>query len=70
MLYEVITDNRPKIEYAAEKSLAAEVIEQLPEKYDQQLGKRFTGGKDLRQPEEPRRRREEGDRGADRGDYQ
>ena len=40
-------DNRPKIEYAAEKSLAAEVIEQLPGKYDQQLGKRFTGGKDL-----------------------
>ncbi len=40
-------DNRSKIEYAAEKSLAAEVIEQLPGKYDQQLGKRFTGGKDL-----------------------
>jgi ATP-binding cassette subfamily B protein len=40
-------DNRPKIEYAAEKSLASEVIEQLPGKYDQQLGKRFTGGKDL-----------------------
>ena len=40
-------DDRPKIEYAAEKSLAAEVIEKLPEKYDQQLGKRFTGGKDL-----------------------
>ncbi len=40
-------DNRPKIEFAAEKSLAAEVIEQLPDKYDQQLGKRFTGGKDL-----------------------
>ena len=40
-------DNRPKIEYAAERSLAAEVIEKLPEKYDQQLGKRFTKGKDL-----------------------
>ena len=40
-------DNRPKIEHAAERSLAAEVIEKLPEKYDQQLGKRFTKGKDL-----------------------
>lgn len=40
-------DNLEKIEYAAEKSLAAEVIDHLPEKYNQQLGKRFSGGKEL-----------------------
>ncbi len=40
-------DNRSKIEYAAEKSLASEVIEKFPDEYDQQLGKRFSKGKDL-----------------------
>jgi ATP-binding cassette, subfamily B, bacterial len=32
---------------AAEKSLADEVIERLPKKYDQMLGRRFDGGVDL-----------------------
>ncbi len=40
-------DNIEKIEYAAEKSLAAEVIEHLPGKYNQRLGKRFSDGKEL-----------------------
>ena len=40
-------DNRSKIKYAAEKSLADQVIEELPEGYDQQLGKRFRQGKEL-----------------------
>jgi len=39
--------NRPRIEDAAEKSLADAVVEHLPKKYDQMLGKRFTGGVDL-----------------------
>lgn len=39
--------NRPRIEDAAEKSLADAVVEHLPKKYDQMLGKRFTGGIDL-----------------------
>lgn len=39
--------NRPRIEDAAEKSLADAVVEHLPNKYDQMLGKRFTGGVDL-----------------------
>jgi ATP-binding cassette, subfamily B, bacterial len=39
--------DRPRIEGAAEKSLADAVIEGLPKKYDQMLGKRFTGGIDL-----------------------
>ncbi|MBK9336213.1 MAG: ABC transporter ATP-binding protein [Lewinellaceae bacterium] len=40
-------ENRPRIEDAAEKSLADAVVENLPKKYDQMLGKRFTGGVDL-----------------------
>jgi len=37
----------PQIKTAAEKSLADTVIDQLPEGYDQMLGKRFQGGVDL-----------------------
>ncbi|MFN4254955.1 MAG: ABC transporter ATP-binding protein [Saprospiraceae bacterium] len=40
-------DDRPRIEDAAHKSLADSVVESLPKKYDQMLGKRFTGGVDL-----------------------
>ncbi|MBV8068907.1 MAG: ABC transporter ATP-binding protein [Acidobacteriaceae bacterium] len=36
-----------KIEAAAEKSLADGVIERLPRRYDQMLGRRFEGGVDL-----------------------
>jgi ATP-binding cassette subfamily B protein len=36
-----------RIERAAEQSLAAGVIERLPNRYDQQLGKQFVGGQDL-----------------------
>ena len=39
--------NRPQIEDAAHKSLADTVVEQLPNGYEQMLGKRFTGGVDL-----------------------
>jgi len=39
--------NRPRIEDAAEKSLADIVVENLPKKYDQMLGKRFSGGVEL-----------------------
>jgi ATP-binding cassette, subfamily B, bacterial len=39
--------NQNQIEYAAKKSLADQVIEELPHKYDQPLGKRFHDGKDL-----------------------
>lgn len=39
--------NQAKIEAAADKSLAADVVEDLPNKYEQQLGKRFKSGKDL-----------------------
>lgn len=39
--------NRPEIEDAAEKSLADTVIENLPNKYEQVLGKRFLGGVEL-----------------------
>jgi ATP-binding cassette subfamily B protein len=39
--------NRPRIEDAAHKSLADSVVETLPNKYDQMLGKRFVGGVDL-----------------------
>ena len=39
--------NQPRIDSAAEKSLANEVISALPKGYDQQLGKRFKQGKDL-----------------------
>jgi ATP-binding cassette, subfamily B, bacterial len=36
-----------EIEYAAEKSLASDVIAKLPGGYDQMLGRRFEGGVDL-----------------------
>jgi ATP-binding cassette subfamily B protein len=39
--------NQNQIEYAAKKSLADQVIEELPQKYDQPLGKRFHEGKEL-----------------------
>ncbi|CAM4091711.1 ABC transporter ATP-binding protein [Gillisia limnaea] len=40
-------ENQPRINRAAEKSLADEVISEMPGGYDQQLGKRFKQGKDL-----------------------
>lgn len=40
-------ENRPQIESAAQKSLADSVVDALPQKYEQMLGKRFTGGVDL-----------------------
>src|SRR5690606_31492329 len=40
-------DNQQKIEGAAQASLADQVVEKLPEKYRQILGRRFSGGKDL-----------------------
>lgn len=40
-------ENRPRIEDSAHKSLADSVVETLPKKYEQMLGKRFTGGVDL-----------------------
>ena len=40
-------DDRARIVAAAERSLADEVIEKLPEKYDQIIGKRFKKGVDL-----------------------
>jgi len=39
--------DRARIEDAAERSLADEVIRKLPEGYDQVIGKRFRGGVDL-----------------------
>jgi len=36
-----------EIDYAAEKSLASEVVRKLPGGYDQMLGRRFEGGVDL-----------------------
>jgi ATP-binding cassette, subfamily B, bacterial len=39
--------NQPRIDHAAEKSLADQVIGELPLGYDQPLGKRFKQGKDL-----------------------
>ena len=39
--------NHPLIENAAHKSLADSVVENLPKKYNQMLGKRFSGGVDL-----------------------
>ena len=39
--------NQTRINNAAEKSLANQVIAELPRGYDQQLGKRFKQGKDL-----------------------
>lgn len=40
-------DNRTRIQTAASRSLADEVIQKLPAKYDQLLGKRFSKGVDL-----------------------
>ncbi len=40
-------DNTSKIKFAAQRSLADQVIEDLPDGYDQQLGKRFRQGKEL-----------------------
>jgi ATP-binding cassette subfamily B protein len=40
-------DDRARIEAAAERSLANEVIEKLPAGYDQMIGKRFRTGVDL-----------------------
>ncbi len=40
-------DELPFIEDAAQKSLAAPVVEELPEQYEQMLGKRFAGGMEL-----------------------
>ncbi len=43
---EFVSDNK-RIRSAAEKSLAEGVIERLPRRYDQMLGRRFEGGVDL-----------------------
>jgi ATP-binding cassette, subfamily B, bacterial len=40
-------DDRARIEAAAQRSLANEVIERLPQKYEQVIGKRFRTGIDL-----------------------
>ena len=40
-------NNQPRIDNAAEKSLADQVKAEMPGGYEQQLGKRFKGGKDL-----------------------
>lgn len=40
-------ENQPRIEGAAQKSLADSVVETLPKKYGQMLGKRFLGGVEL-----------------------
>ena len=42
-----IPHTQEELEYAAEKSLASEVIAKLYGKYDQMLGRRFEGGVDL-----------------------
>lgn len=39
--------NKSRVEDSAHKSLADSVIDHLPKKYDQMLGKRFAGGVDL-----------------------
>ena len=39
--------NQPRIDNAADKSLANQVVSELPGGYEQQLGKRFKNGKDL-----------------------
>lgn len=39
--------NRPRIENAAQRSLADQVIEALPARYDQMVGRRFEDGVDL-----------------------
>jgi ATP-binding cassette subfamily B protein len=40
-------EDRPRLESAAERSLAKPVIEKLPAAYDQMLGRRFEGGIEL-----------------------
>ena len=40
-------ENQPRIESSAQQSLADAVIEQLPDKYDQQIGRKFADGVDL-----------------------
>lgn len=40
-------EDRPRLESAAERSLASPVIEKLPAAYDQMLGRRFEGGVEL-----------------------
>ncbi len=40
-------ENEIRVQKAAEKSLAREVVAEMPKGYDQQLGKRFKHGKDL-----------------------
>ncbi|WP_340152741.1 ABC transporter ATP-binding protein [uncultured Marivirga sp.] len=40
-------ENQDRLQKAAEKSLAEEVIQELPNGYDQKLGRRFRDGKDL-----------------------
>ncbi|MGD8496447.1 MAG: ABC transporter ATP-binding protein, partial [Gemmatimonadales bacterium] len=40
-------EDRPRLESAAERSLAADVIESLPDAYEQMLGRRFEGGIEL-----------------------
>ncbi|MGH9598267.1 MAG: ABC transporter ATP-binding protein [Terracidiphilus sp.] len=42
-----VTHNQQEIEYAAEKSMASEVVAKLHDGYDQMLGRRFEGGVDL-----------------------
>jgi len=43
----IAREDRPRVEVSAHKSLADTVVETLPKKYDQMLGKRFSGGVDL-----------------------
>ena len=40
-------DDQPRVEAAAEKSLAKALIDRLPNGYDQMVGRRFEGGVDL-----------------------
>jgi len=40
-------EDRPRLESAAERSLASSVIESLPDAYEQMLGRRFEGGIEL-----------------------
>jgi ATP-binding cassette subfamily B protein len=40
-------DNLPLLQNAARKSMAEDVVERLPERYDQMLGRRFETGVDL-----------------------
>jgi ATP-binding cassette subfamily B protein len=40
-------EDRPRIEDSAQRSLADSVIEKLPEKYEQMVGRRFAGGLEL-----------------------